>query len=162
MEYILIGKYVNTHGLKGEIKIISDYRYKDSVFKKGFTIYIGDNKQSFIIDTYRIHKNFDMVTLLGINDINKIEILKGNNVYINKEDLIIDDNNFDVSDLVSYKVFINDKEIGEVIDIMYGKANDILVVSKSRILIPYVDAFILNVDSDNKKITVNDIEGLIK
>ena len=38
MEYL--GKLVNTHGLRGEVKIISDFKYKDIIFKEGNTIYI--------------------------------------------------------------------------------------------------------------------------
>ena len=41
MEYIYLGKIVNTHGIKGEIRILSDFRYKEKVFIKYFPIYIG-------------------------------------------------------------------------------------------------------------------------
>ena len=41
---IRIGKYVNTHGIKGEIRILSDFSRKDLIFKKGFKIYIKDNE----------------------------------------------------------------------------------------------------------------------
>ena len=41
MKYIYIGKIVNTHGLKGEIRILSDFKYKDLIFKDNFKIYIG-------------------------------------------------------------------------------------------------------------------------
>ena len=40
MEYVKIGKIVNTHGIKGELRIRSDFEYKDRVFKKGFILYI--------------------------------------------------------------------------------------------------------------------------
>ena len=46
MKYVLIGKIVNTHGLKGEIRILSKFKYKDKVLKKHFKIYIGKNKHS--------------------------------------------------------------------------------------------------------------------
>ena len=41
MKFIRIGRIVNTHGIKGELKIISDFKYKDRIFKNGFPIYIG-------------------------------------------------------------------------------------------------------------------------
>ena len=44
MEYVYLGKITNTHGIKGEIRIISDFANKDIVFKKGFNIYIGKEK----------------------------------------------------------------------------------------------------------------------
>ena len=44
MKYVLIGKLVNTHGLKGEVRILSNFKYKDRVFVPGMKIYIGKDK----------------------------------------------------------------------------------------------------------------------
>ena len=48
MKYIYIGDIVNTHGLKGEVRLISDFEYKNKVFKKGFKLYIGRTKEEVI------------------------------------------------------------------------------------------------------------------
>ena len=69
MNLIYIGKLVNTHGLKGEVKLISDFKFKDDVFKINNNIYI--NKIKYTIKSYRKHKMFDMITLEGIDDIDK-------------------------------------------------------------------------------------------
>ncbi len=58
---IYIGKFVNTHGIKGEIRILSDVAYKKEIFQKGNKLYIGKNKTPFIIQNYRVHKNYDMI-----------------------------------------------------------------------------------------------------
>ena len=50
MKYIIIGKIVNTHGIKGELRILSDFKYKDKIFKKGFPLYIGHTKEKEIIN----------------------------------------------------------------------------------------------------------------
>jgi 16S rRNA processing protein RimM len=161
MNYILIGKYVNTHGLKGEIRIISDFPYKDKIFIKGMPIYIGNDKKLFKINSHRIHKQYNMITLDGINNINDIESLKGSLVYINKEDLKLDDKEFLIEDLIDYDVYINKNLIGKVIEVLKGKANDILVVSDKRILIPYVKDFIININNKTKQIEIKDVKGLI-
>ena len=44
MEYIYVGKIVNTHGIKGEIRILSDFKYKNEIFKENFKLY---NKKTF-------------------------------------------------------------------------------------------------------------------
>ena len=62
MKYINVGKLVNTHGLKGEVRILSDFRHKKNVFVKGMKLYIGKKKEEFTINTYRFHKIYDMVT----------------------------------------------------------------------------------------------------
>ncbi len=156
--YIYLGKIVNTHGIKGEIRILSDFDYKDIIFKKDFKIYIGKDKQEETINTYRVHKNYDMVTLNGINDINDVLKYKGQNVYINKED--IKDLKVD-EDYIGLDVY-TDKYIGKITDILKGK-NDILVIENEskRYLVPKVDNFIKNIDFDNNKIYINNIKGLI-
>ena len=73
MNNVYIGKVVNTHGIKGEIRILSDFPYKDKVFLIDNEIIIGNNK--YIIKSYRVHKGYDMVTLDGYNDINDVLFL---------------------------------------------------------------------------------------
>jgi len=137
-----IGKYVNTHGIKGEIRILSDFSRKDLIFIPNFKIYIG-NKE-YIIKTYRKHKNYDMVTLEGINNINDIIELKGSNVYINRDDI----KDFIDEDLYDYKIVYKNKEY-KINDILINKSNKILVLENNK-MIPYVTDFIIKIDSDNK------------
>ena len=60
MELIKIGKIVNTHGIKGELRILSKFPYKEKIFIKNMKLYI-DKKDIETINTYRKHKNFDIV-----------------------------------------------------------------------------------------------------
>ena len=161
MDYIYIGEITNTHGIKGEIRIISDFKYKNEVFKNGFNLYIGDNKIKQVINTYRVHKNYDMVTFVGINDINDVIDYKGMKVYIDRDELKID--GILDEDIIGMTVYSKEKEIGIVTDIMKSKAHDILVIEKdtNRYLVPYINEFIEDIDLTNKKIYINEIEGLI-
>ena len=82
MDKVYIGKIVSCHGIKGELRILSKFRHKDKVFIKGNTLYIGKKKEKFIINSYRYHKIFDMVTFDGYTNINEVLYLKGLNVII--------------------------------------------------------------------------------
>ena len=73
MDKIYIGKIVSTHGIKGELKILSDFEYKSKVFVVGKRIIIDDKE--YTIKSYRVHKNFDMVTLDDYKDINEVLFL---------------------------------------------------------------------------------------
>lgn len=161
MEYVYIGEIVNTHGIKGEVRILSDFKYKSEVFISGFNLYIGKDKIKEVINTYRVHKNYDMVTFIGINDINDVLKYKGMNVYINKEELNID--GILDEDIIGMTVYSNNKEIGTVTEIMKNVAHDILVIEKDkkRSLVPYIDEFIEKIDVDNKRIDIKEIEGLL-
>lgn len=158
MEYVYLGKITNTHGIKGEIRILSDFSNKNIVFKKDFNIYIGKDKIKETINTYRVHKNYDMVTLVGYDNINDILKYKGMNVYVNREDIkgiIVDE------DYIDMEVY-TDKYIGKITDILKGK-EDIFVIENEdkKYLVPNVDYFIKNIDLDNKKLYINNIKGLI-
>jgi len=152
---IYLGKLVNTHGLKGEVRIVSDFKYKSSVFKKGSHLFINDDE--LIINTYRTHKEYDMVTFDGINNIDDVLKYKGKKVYIKKEDYDFD--GILNEDLIGLPVYGDGKLIGNVTDI-YKNVNQELIVVDKDILIPYVPVFIKSINKD--KIEINVIEGLLK
>ena len=130
---LYIGDLVNTHGIKGEVRIISSFKYKDIVFKINNYLYIDNLKLK--ITSYRKHKNFDMVTFEGYDNINDVLKFKGK------------------------KVYNNGKYIGVLEEIIKGGSGELLVVrGVKKYLIPYVDEFILNIGED---INLNLIEGLI-
>lgn len=142
---INIGFFANTHGIKGEIKVISDFKYKDIVFKKDSTIYINDKK--YIIYSHRVHKSFDLITLDGINNINDIINLKGSNIYIKKEDYTFP--SILNEELYGKKVYDKNKYIGRLKNIIKNKSQEILVVENEKeYLIPYVDEFVKSIDED--------------
>lgn len=159
MEYIVVGKYVNTHGIKGEIRILSRFKYKDLVFKPENTLYLGPKKMEYKIQTYRHHKEYEMVTFHHITNINEILPLKGCMVYIDKNTLDLGDRLPLTSDLIGYEVLLNGKAIGLIHEVIETPANDVLVVSEKRILIPYVQLFIHQISHEQKRIEI-EMEGM--
>lgn len=160
MNYLYIGKLVNTHGIKGEVRLLSKFRYKDKVFVKGFKVYVGKDKEEFEIEKYRVHKNFDMLVFKDNYDINKVEYLKGSLVYINKDDLHLDDDTFLSNDLIGFNVIIDNKNIGIIKEVLDTPANEVLVLD-NNVMIPYVKDFIDNINTNKKTITIKNIKGLI-
>lgn len=161
MDYIYIGDLVNTHGIKGEVRILSNFKYKSNVFVKGNNLYVGKNKEKLVVNSYRKHKMFDLVTFLGISDINDVLIYKGDKVYINRDEVVID--GYYNEDLIGLDVYGNEKYVGKVIDIVNNGIYDILVIDNNSIksLVPNISEFVLNVSLENHRIDINIIEGLI-
>lgn len=161
MKYILIGKLVNTHGLKGEVRILSGFKYKDKVFIPGMKIYIGKNKICEEINTYRHHKVFEMITMNSYNDIDQVLKYKGDYVFVNKEDIHLDENEYLDEDIIGLSVYVNDKCLGKVRKIENHNGNEILVVNGEKdYLIPYNFDVILSINLNEKAIMVKDIPGL--
>ena len=161
MDLIYIGEIVNTHGIKGEVRLISDFKYKGQVFKQGQKIYVGKRREELKINTYRKHKNYDMLTFEGINNINDVIMYKGDSAYIDRESIEID-GYFD-EDIIGLDVYDKKTKIGTVEQILKNKANDILVVQgeKNKHLIPYLDEYVEEIDLDNKRINIKVIKGLL-
>lgn len=153
MDYILVGKIVNTHGIKGEVRIISDFSDK-TVFLPNNKLYLTKNYEEVKINTYRTHKNYDMVTFDGICDINDVLKYKGVPVYVKKDNLV----NHVIEEVIGFDVY-GKKYIGKVNNLVYNSKYPILVLDNS--MIPYIDEFVISVDYENKKIYIKEIEGLI-
>lgn len=163
MNLIKIGKIVNTHGIKGELRILSKFPYKDKVFINNMKIYI-DKKDIEIINTYRRHKNFDMITLKGYNNINEVLKYKGKYVYIDSSDIKLDNNKYLDEELIGLTAIYENVEKGIIKDIeRYDKTVLFNIKGNNKnYLIPYNDNLIDKIDINNKKIYIKDIKGLFE
>ena len=163
MEYLYIGKIVNTHGIKGEVRLLSNFKFKEKVFVNDFTIYIGKSKTREIINSYRPHKQFDMITLKGITNINDVLKYKGEKVYIDKSDLSLSSNEYLDEDLINFNVIVNNNIVGVVTNIKKTTIQKQLVVNKEgkEYLVPLVYGIIKNINLNDGTITIEDIKGLL-
>ena len=155
IKYIFIGRIVNTHALKGEVRIISDIEFKDKIFKENTFLYIGENKDKEVVETHRKHKQFDMVKFKGIDNINDVLKYKGSKVYINEEDLKLKDDEILISELLNMDVYNDDKLVGKITEYRSDNGNNMLRVNDK--LVPYNKAFITKIDKENKCIYFHDI-----
>jgi len=160
--FVVVGKIINTFGIKGELKIISDFEYKDKIFKKDFPIYVGELKEKELVSTYRVHKNYDLILFQGYTNINEILKYKGNKIYIKREDLKLFENEYLLSDLIGFEVYDEDKLLGVVIDYEMTPSNVLLKVKGDKTFyLPKIDSYIKEVIFNNKKIITNKGSELI-
>ncbi|MFI3226190.1 MAG: ribosome maturation factor RimM [Clostridia bacterium] len=163
-QYLEAGKIVNTHGLKGELKVM---HWCDSAeFLCEFdTLYLGEKKTPMNVLKTRIHKGTAMLTFEGINDINVAEKYKNQILYIDRDEVDMDGLVFqqDIIGIEVYDEFLG-KKIGTIKDILPMPTYDMFVIKgeKKEHLVPDVDAFIIEIDVDNKLMTIKTIEGMIE
>jgi len=157
--YLEAGQIVNTHGIRGEVKIVP---WVDSAefLKKFKTLYINEKPVKVI--SSRIHKTFLIAMLEGVEDVNAAMTLKNKKVYIDRKDAKLPKGRFFNADIMGARVVTDEgTDIGEVADVMEMPAQNILLVKGEReIMIPMVDDFILDIDLKKDIITVHLIEGL--
>ena len=164
-----VGKIVNTHSLKGEVKVISSTDFEEERFKKGSELLITRGNQlirEVVVQSYRNHKNFLLVKFEGIDSVEEAEKLKNLQIKIDSDEVgELEENEFYFHEIIGCQVFDeNDRNLGEIIDILTPGANDVWVIKGEEgkeILIPYIEDVVKQIDIINKKVNIEVMEGLI-
>ncbi len=158
-QYIETGKIVNTHGVRGEVKV---QPWADSPdFLTGFDFLYIDGKPMRVLSS-RVHKGFVIILFEGIEDINSAVCLRNKTVCIDRNQADLPEGSFFLQDLYGADVFTETGEnIGKLSDILFMPANNVYVVrGKREYLIPAVENFILKTDIENNRLTVRLIDGM--
>ena len=156
MTKLYIGKIVNTHGIKGELRIKDNLttNQRNEIFKIGSILIIDD--KAYKITSYRVHKDYDMVTFDGFTNINEVLFLKGKKVYKSKDEINLHNGDILDSELVTYKVKTTDEKEGKILDIEEtGNNYKILrlLIDNNEVLVPYHKDFV-KIDSNKKEVIV--------
>ena len=162
MEKVKIAKIINTHGIKGDLKLKLLTDFVDDRFSKGHRVFIRYQGRDIemVVRFHRNHKGFELVRFEDHLDINLVEKYKGCFIYDYKDEELLDEDEYFVSDLIDCDVYDQDKYIGKVKEIQLLPHHDILIVEGDKeYRIPYVEAFVKNEDNENKRIDVVLIEG---
>ena len=136
------------------------FKYKKDVFKVGNILYVDDDKLE--INSYRVHKNFDMVTFKGINDINDVLKYKGSNAYINREEYKFD--GYLYEDIIGLDVIIDNKKYGVVDTFLFSTAHPIIVIKdkdNNKHFVPYIDEYVKEINLEKHEILIEVIDGLL-
>lgn len=164
MEFVKIGKIVNTFGIKGELKVESYTDFADIRFKKDSIVYIGEEKLPFVMKNHKNHKGFLLIQFKDNEDINLVEKYKNMYVYKNQEDIHeLKKGEYYFSELKNLDVYVEGKLIGRVLRVEEGISSNYLriIVNEKEKLVPFLPTFIENVDKENSRIDIKKIEGLL-
>jgi len=169
-KYVSVGKIVNFHGIQGEARVGYSRNQQDFLMSLKSVFLKKDNEYiEFEIASIRPNKTFLLIKFKGINSINDILPYKGCLLFV-EENIIresLDEDEFLIDEMVGLEIFDNEdgKKLGFVIGVSNNGASDLLSVktnSKKICLIPFVKAIVPVVDIKNKKIMINNIEGLLE
>lgn len=163
MDLLEVGKIINTHGLRGEVKV-STWTDTPDVFEDLKKVYLK-NKDILTISSVKYQKNNLIVKFNELSDINEAEKLKNYVLYAEREDLgDLPEGVYYIADLIGMKVKkISGEEIGEIKDVLQTGANDIYVTGRSDkkdLLIPVIPDVVKSVNLESGEITVSLPDGL--
>lgn len=165
-----VGKIVNTHGIKGEIRVISKTDFAEERYAPGNKLYLfmpdSNEPVELIVSSHRVHKNFDLLTFEGYENVNEVEKMKGGILKIREDQLTeLEEDEFYFHEIIGCLVFTTQgEEIGKVREILTPGANDVWVVKGKGgkdILIPYIEQIVKKVDIKEQVILIEPMEGLL-
>jgi len=158
MTYIIVGKIVNTHGLRGSLKLMSASDFMEARLSNGIPLYIVNGQKQITSVTIKSHSESNnglyIINLLGLDHINDVEQYKGLSLAVKAVDLpILSNHEFYVNDLVGLPVFEDDIKIGILEDILPTGSNDVFIIKTNgkKLLLPFQDKYI-KIDLANKRI----------
>jgi 16S rRNA processing protein RimM len=168
MKYVLVGKIVGTHGIKGEVKVMSDSDFKDERFKIGQVLYLKDKEKviPITIDSHRNHKGLDLITFNNLKNINDVLPYIQMEIYVDQDSLPeLDIDEYYYDELIGLEAFsLSGEKFGKIIDVEEVPQGAMLVLKKNNgkeALIPFIAEFVREVNLESGIIIITPIEGLI-
>ncbi|KGR73870.1 ribosome maturation factor RimM [Ureibacillus sinduriensis] len=172
MEWFNVGRIVNTHGIRGEVRVLSSTDFEELRFAVGskLAVFKKDEKKPIwvTVESMRRHKNFILLTFEGYNNINFVEPFKEGLLKVSKDQLdedVLEENEYYHYEIIGCDVFSEEREqIGTVTDILETGANDVWEVKATngkKHYIPYIEDVVKEIDVDEKKIIIHVMEGLL-
>lgn len=169
MAYVSVGKILNFHGIQGEAKVGFSKNQEDFL-KKLKAVYIKKESEYVKIEvtSVRFNKTFALMKFKGINSIEDLIPYKGCLLFVEKTTVRenLGEDEFLIDELTGLDVIDPEgNNIGVIVGVSNNGASDLISVksnTKKISLVPFVKALVPRVDIKNKKVTVNNIEGLIE
>lgn len=163
-----VGKIVNTHGVKGEVRVIRITDFEER-FLPGSALYVVHENQAPIavtVQAHRKHKQFDLLTFEGYENIGMVEAFKGSLLKVSETDLTpLAAGEYYYHEIIGCKVITEQGEhIGTITAVLSPGANDVWIVEteeKKEVLIPYIDDVVRKVDIEQKLVEIHLMEGLM-
>lgn len=169
--FLVVGKIVNTQGIKGEVRVIANTDFPENRFRQNNRLYVDFKGQqvAVTIEKVRQQKNFQILKFKEYQDINAVEVFKGCNLLIAAEDRPKDElaeDEFYYHDIIGLTVIDQETAAvyGTVKEIMDLGPNDVWVIGTpdyKEILMPYLKSVVQRIDLTEKKAYVLVPEGLI-
>ena len=165
--YLRVGVISSTHGIKGEVKVFpttdDPNRFK---LLKEILLDTGKEHLPLEIEGVKFFKQMVILKFRGIDDINDIEKYRGRDLLITRENAVkLEKDEYFIFDLIDSEVITEEgQKLGVLAEILTTAANDVYVVKTAEgkeILLPSIKECILDIDTENKKITVHLMKGLM-
>ena len=162
-QFLDSGKIVGTHGIRGEVRIEpwADSPGFLSAFK---TLYLDERGETAIKVRSRPHKNITLCKIEGVDTIEDAERLRGKIVYINRDDVRLDEGVHFVQDLIGLEVrdFDSGTLYGTLTDVLRTGANDVYEITRDgkHYLAPVIDEVVREINIEEGVVRITPMKGI--
>ena len=173
MQWLNVGKIVNTHGVRGEVRVMSRTDFPEQRYAKGneLGLFMPKSKEPImlVVQSHRQHKNFDLLTFEHHASINDVEQYRDGILKIEVDQLDeteeLEEHEYYYYEITCCTVYtLANEEVGKVVEILETGANDVWGVQSlngKMHYIPYIEDVVKEIDVDEKKIVIDPLEGLL-
>jgi 16S rRNA processing protein RimM len=157
-QFLAVGKIINTHGIKGEVKVQSTTDDL-SRFKKLKSAYIDNNEVKIV--GCKLQPGKVILKIDGIDSIEEASKLKNKFIEVKREDAIkLPKDSYYAVDIIGCEVFEETgNKLGTIDDIIYTGSNDVYwIKGEKEILIPALKTIITEINIDNKKVIIKPLD----
>lgn len=167
LDYLKVGQIINTHGVKGEVKV---YPLTDDIKRFGKLKFVymryGDEYKSYKIDGVKYFKNLVIIKLEGIDTMNEAIKLIDSYLYVDRENAVkLSKDTYFIADLIGMDVYgIDGEKLGNIINVFSTGSNDVYEIKRDAgktFLIPAIKDVVKEVDIQKRIMKIELLEGLI-
>ena len=156
LQFVKAGEIVTTHGVRGEVKVLSWLDSPEVLCE--FDRCRIDGKE-YIMESVRVQKTCNLVKIQGVETMEAAQAMRGKTIELYRED--IDDEVIFAAELIGVEVFVDGENIGKIVDVLDYPGNSVYVVKgQHEYMIPAVKQFILSTDMEKNEMQVKLIEGM--
>ncbi len=163
--FLLVGIMRRPHGVRGEMQMTVQTDFPERI-QPGVKFFLGEEHREVKIDTVRTMNKGLILKFEEFNNREELSGLQNMRLYVPVDQVpALPDGEFYQFQLLGLEVVTDeDQSLGKVVEFIDTGANLVYVVhdeNDKEVLLPDIDEVILNIDLENKKITVHIIEGLL-
>ena len=156
LQYIEAGEIVTTHGVRGEVKVLT---WLDSPEDLCDFDRCRIDGREYEMEEVRVQKTCNLIKLSGIDTMEDAQKLRGKILELYRED--IDSEVIFAAELIGVEVFAEGRKIGKITEVLDYPGNSVYVVKgQYEYMIPAVKQFILSTDMEKNEMQVKLIEGM--
>ena len=156
LQYIEAGEIVTTHGVRGEVKVLSFLDDPEMLCE--FDRCRIDGKE-YTLEQVRVQKTCNLVKIAGVDTMEAAHAMRGKILELYRED--IDEEVIFAAELIGVEVYAEEQYIGKVKEVLAYPGNSVYVVKgEYEYMIPAVKAFVLSTDMETNRMQVRLIEGM--